>query len=117
MKQICARENSDGVDICNSQDVLVEHCNHSLINCWIGSDFWGHDKTRGHVKGLAFKNVAVTGRTVPEIRLNGCDETHLIEDVRIENLRMQGRVIKCAAEARLQVNAFVKGVSFAGSVP
>ena len=26
VKQICARENSDGVDICNSQDVLVEDC-------------------------------------------------------------------------------------------
>jgi hypothetical protein len=26
VKQICARENSDGIDICNSQDVLVEGC-------------------------------------------------------------------------------------------
>ena len=26
VKQICARENSDGIDICNSQDVLVEDC-------------------------------------------------------------------------------------------
>ncbi len=26
VKQICRRENSDGVDICNSQDVLVENC-------------------------------------------------------------------------------------------
>ena len=26
VKQICRRENSDGVDICNSQDVVVENC-------------------------------------------------------------------------------------------
>ena len=26
VKQICARENSDGIDICNSQNVLVEDC-------------------------------------------------------------------------------------------
>ena len=26
VKEICRRENSDGVDICNSQEVLVENC-------------------------------------------------------------------------------------------
>ena len=26
VKEICRRENSDGVDVCNSQDVLVENC-------------------------------------------------------------------------------------------
>jgi len=207
VKQICARENSDGIDICNSQHVLVEDCflrnnddevcvktispppamesgnivvrrcvvwndrarglgitsetranisnvlfkdcdiihdfsgggecsalavlvsdsgtmsdirfenirvndsRNVLINCWIGADMWGHDKTRGHIKGVTFKDIIVTGKTAPVMKLTGCDDTHMIEDVRIENLRIQGIPIRNVETAKLQTNAYVRGLA------
>ncbi len=208
VKEICARENSDGVDICNSQDVLVEDCflrnnddevcvkttspppasesknivvrrvvvwndrarglgitsetraniahvlfqdcdvihdfsaggdcaalavlvsdsgtmsdirfenircedvRNTLVNCWIGADMWGHDKTRGHVKGVTFKDIRVTGSTFPVSKLAGFDEAHLVEDVTFENLLIQGTLIGDAQAARLQVGAHVRRVKF-----
>ena len=53
----------------------------------------------------------VTGKTVPVMKLTGCDDTHLIEDVRIENLRIQGSPIRNAKTAKLQTNAYVRNVA------
>jgi hypothetical protein len=211
VKQICARENSDGVDICNSQDVLVEDCflrnnddevcvktvspppamesrnvvvrrtvvwndrarglgitsetradishvlfkdcdiihdfsqggdcaalavlvsdsgtmsdirfedircedvRSTLVNCWIGADMWGHDKTRGHVKGVTFKDIQVTGGMFPRSKLTGFDETHLVEDVTFEGLRIHGKPIGDARAARLETNAHVRRINFVPS--
>jgi polygalacturonase len=208
VKEICARENSDGVDICNSQDVLVEDCflrnnddevcvktvspppasesknivvrrvvvwndrarglgitsetraniahvlfqdcdiihdlsaggdcaalavlvsdsgtmsdirfedircedvRNTLVNCWIGADMWGHDKTRGHIKGVTFKDIRVTGSTFPVSKLTGFDEAHVVEDVTFEHLQIQGKPIGDAQAARLQIGAHVRGVKF-----
>jgi len=76
---------------------------------------WGHDKTRGHIKGVTFKDIMVTEKTVPVMKLNGGDDAHLIEDVRIENLQMQGTRIGNAEKAKLQTNAYVRGLAFVAS--
>ena len=208
VKEICARENSDGIDICNSQDVLVENCflrnnddevcvktispppamesknivvrrvvvwndrarglgitsetranisnvlfqdcdiihnwsqggdcaalavlvsdsgtmsdirfddircediRSTLVNCWIGADMWGHDKARGHIKGVTFKDILVTGKVFPVSKLTGFDDAHLIEDVTFERLQIQGKLIGDASAAKLQTNASVHGVKF-----
>jgi hypothetical protein len=207
-KQICARENSDGVDISNSQDVLVEGCflrnnddevcvktllpppampskniivrrcvvwnerarglgitcetradisnvlfedcdiihdfsngfdcaslaivvsdsgtmsdirfenircedvRNTLLNCQIAEDRWGHDKARGRIKGVTFKDVQVIGKTFPVSKLTGFDATHLVEDVTFERLRIQGNLIRDAKAARLQTNVYVRRVIF-----
>lgn len=208
VKQICARENSDGVDICNSQDVLVEDCflrnnddevcvktlsappamesknivvrrivvwndrarglgitsetranisnvlfqdcdiihdfsrggdcaalavlvsdsgtmndirfenircedvRNTLVNCWIGADMWGHDETRGRIKGVTFKDVQVTGHVFPVSKLSGFDADHLVEDVTFERLQIHGKPIGDAQAARLQTNAHVRRIKF-----
>ena len=208
VKQICARENSDGVDICNSRDVLVEDCflrnnddevcvkaispppamesknivvrrnvvwndrarglgitsetranisnvlfqdcdiihdfsqggdcaalavlvsdsgtmsdirfedircedvRNTLVNCWIGADMWGHDKSRGQIKGVTFEDIQVTGPVFPVSKLTGFDDAHLVEDVTFERLQIQGKPIGDAAAARLQTNSYVRRVKF-----
>lgn len=94
------------------EDIRVENCQNTLINCWIGADMWGKDTTRGHIKGVTFKNITVTGNTDPVLKLNGFDGEHQIEDVRIQNLRMRGRIITGKESVKLQTNAFVKGLIF-----
>ena len=73
---------------------------------------WGHDKVRGHVKGVMFKDISASGRVFPASKLAGFDDAHLIEDVTFERLQIQGRSIGDAATARLQTNAHVRGVRF-----
>jgi hypothetical protein len=93
------------------ENIRVEDCRNTLVNCWIGADMWGHDKTRGHIKGVTFKDIVVTGKTFPVMKLNGYDDAHLIEDVRIENLRINGSPIRGAETAKLQTNAYVRGLA------
>lgn len=94
------------------EDIRVEDCRNTLVNGWIGADRWGHDKTRGYIKGVTFKDIIVTGRSVPVMKLTGCDDAHRIEDVRIENVQIQGTRIGNAEAARLQTNAYVRGLAF-----
>ena len=94
------------------ENIRVEDCRNTLVNCWIGADMWGHDKTRGRIQGVTFKDITVTGKTFPALKLSGCDATHRIEDVHFEGLRIQGSLIADARAAKLQTNAFVGGVVF-----
>ncbi len=87
------------------ENIRCEDVRNTLVNCWIGADMWGHDKTRGHVKGVTFKDIRVTGSTFPVSKLAGFDEAHLVEDVTFENLLIQGTLIGDAQAARLQVGA------------
>lgn len=48
---------------------------------------------RGHIRNVRFRNIAVTGPKLPKSYLVGYDDTHGIENVRIENLRFNGRRI------------------------
>jgi len=208
IKQICQRENSDGIDICNSQDVLVEDCflrnnddeicvktttaapdletknilvrncvvwnerarglgitsetraniadvvfrdcdiihdfskggdcsslailvsdsgtmsnicfenirvddvNDTLINCWIGADMWGKDNIRGNIKGVVFKDISVTGGNFPLSKISGFDETHMVEDVLIENLNILGGKITDLEAGKFKVSQFAKDVRF-----
>ncbi|MGA2620106.1 MAG: glycosyl hydrolase family 28 protein [Thermoguttaceae bacterium] len=93
------------------QNIRVDDV-QSLIRCWIGQDMWGHDPQRGHVDGVLFKNISVTGPHFPTSALTGCDATHLIQNVTFDNLRIQGRAIRTQEEGRISTNPFVKNVLF-----
>ena len=47
------------------------------------------------------------------MKLTGCDDAHLIENVRIENLRIQGSLTRGAEPVKLQTNAYVRGLAIA----
>ena len=94
------------------ENIRCEDVRHTLVNCWIGADMWGHDKTRGHIKGVTFKGIQVTGPVFPVSRLAGFDDAHLVEDVTFERLQIQGKPIGNAAAARLQTNSYVRRVKF-----
>ncbi len=95
------------------EGIRVEDCRNTLVNCWIGADMWGHDKIRGHIKGVTFKDIVVMGKAIPVMKLTGCDDAHLIENVRIENLRIQGSLTRGAEPVKLQTNAYVRGLAIA----
>ncbi|UCC96525.1 MAG: hypothetical protein JSW66_11855 [Phycisphaerales bacterium] len=51
---------------------------------------------RGHIRNVHFRNIAVTGRELAKSYLVGYDDTHGVENVRIENLQFNGRRIESA---------------------
>jgi polygalacturonase len=93
-------------------DIRCEDVRNTLINCWIGADMWGHDQTRGRIKGAVFQDIQVVGKTFPVSKLTGFDETHLIEDVTIERLRIQGNLIGDAEAGKFKVNPQVRNLRF-----
>jgi hypothetical protein len=208
IKQICRRENSDGIDLCNTQDALVEDCflrnnddevcvkatspapaqesrnilvrncviwnerarglgitsetrtnisdvvfkdcdiihdfssggdcaslavlvsdsgvmknirfenihvndvHNTLFNGWIGADFWGHDKERGHVDGVILKNITVTSSGFPVSRIAGFDPSHLFENVTFENVHINETDVTNLENGHIQTNEYVQKVRF-----
>jgi hypothetical protein len=83
-----------------------------LIHCWIGQDMWGQDSQRGHVDGVLFKNITVTGPDFPRSRLLGFDATHLIENVAFKNVRILGKTILSQQDGKISTNPFVRNLRF-----
>ena len=76
------------------EDIRCDDIQNTLVNCWIGGrHVRGHDKTRGHIVGLTFKDIQVTGQVFPISKLNGFDDAHLVEDVTFERVKIQGKLI------------------------
>ena len=94
------------------EDIRIEDIKSTLLFCWIGKEMWGHDLDRGHLKGVTYKNITVTGNTFPTSQFSGYDATHLIEDVTIDHLVIQGKPIANAEEGRISTNSFVRNLRF-----
>jgi hypothetical protein len=105
---------SDSATVSNIsfRGIRVEDCENKLIRMWIGSDVWGHDPNRGQIKHVSFYNVSVVSGPNPQSEILGFDNTHLIEDVRIEKLRIHGMQINNKTQGNFQNNAFVRGLRF-----
>lgn len=94
------------------ENIRIEEARNTLIRCWVGKDMWGHDPERGHVSGAVFKAVTYSGAGQPSVRMDGCDATHLIENVTFENLKIGGKLIENAEQGKIKLNPFVRNVRF-----
>jgi polygalacturonase len=71
---------------------------------------WNRDSDRGTVDGVTLRNVHVTGKPFPPSRIQGFDANHPVKDVKIENLRINNRLIRTVEEASIIVKPFVEGL-------
>jgi hypothetical protein len=78
-----------------------------LISLWIDKAVWSRDAERGHIQNVRFKNINVTSPSL-RVELKGFDETHQIEDVVFDGVRVNGKPLSVAD---LKTNAFVRAVS------
>ncbi len=73
------------------------------------------DKEAGTVRDVTFKDISVTGKTMPPSAFTGLDAAHDVWGVTIENLRFNGRAITGAGDAHLQIGKYVQDVRFVAS--
>jgi len=78
-----------------------------LISLWIGKFVWTRDQERGHIQGVAFKDIVAVADPL-RIELNGFDEAHTVTDVVFQEVRVNGRPL---ARGDVKANAFVQNVS------
>ena len=81
-----------------------------LIELVIYKIMYSHDKEPGRIKNVYFKDIAVIGEDFPPSNFHGFDETHLVEDVTIENLTIHGKHITSNVEGHFTVNPYVRGL-------
>jgi polygalacturonase len=76
---------------------------------------YSKDAERGTVRDVVFSDIAVIGPQLPPSSFRGFDAEHGVEGVTIANLRLNGRPVSSAAEARLQIGPHVSSVEFTGA--
>jgi len=70
------------------------------------------DEQRGTVRDVVFKDVSVRGKPMPPSSFAGLDTDHDVKGVTIENLRVNGRLVNTAEDARLKLGKYVQDVRF-----
>jgi hypothetical protein len=68
---------------------------------------WSRDTIRGRVDDIRFEDITVTAGTTPELFFAGLDAEHMVQDVHIINLCINGQRIRSLQEAHCIVRPFV----------
>jgi hypothetical protein len=80
------------------EDIRIEHCYDKLIDFRISLSRYSTDKERGRIRGVILRNIHWTrttfnpGYTISLI--GGWDADHTIEDIQIENFRIDGQPVR-----------------------
>ena len=82
----------------------------ALLVVEIVGTMWSKDTQRGTARNITFRNIDVTGKPVMSSELQGFDAQHVVRNVTIENLRVNGRIMRTPQEASISVGSFVEGV-------
>ena len=83
--------------------VLQGYCNYSA--------------ERGQITDIRFENIHVTAPGLPPSRLSGFDAGHRVQQVTIENLRLNGQIVTTLAAAGITANEFVREVTIRAGAP
>jgi len=93
-------------------DIRVESTRDKLIRVRIGSDMWGTDSERGHIRDVLFKDIRFSGARLPSSEIAGFDPEHRVENVTLKRLRHRGKPIANAAQGRFAINPHTSKIRF-----
>jgi hypothetical protein len=82
-----------------------------LIVLLVGRNMWSKDTVRGRVDDIRFEDIDVAAWTTPEVYLQGCDAEHMVRDVSIRNLRVNGARVRTKDDIRFTIKPFVGRIS------
>ncbi|MBM3241695.1 hypothetical protein FJZ31_35915 [Candidatus Poribacteria bacterium] len=87
-----------------------EHKAQSVLE--IKKTHYSRDEERGRIRDVHIKDVVVTGKHFPASYFCGYDATHQVENITIENLRINGELITNAEKGRFSIKDYVSNVRF-----
>ncbi|HEY3281736.1 MAG TPA: glycosyl hydrolase family 28 protein [Armatimonadota bacterium] len=87
------------------EDLRIEEAQR-FISLWIGKAYWTRDDERGRIRGVTFRRIRAAGAN-PLVEFVGFDASHLIEDVTLEDVVVNGKPL---AARDVKSNAFVRDV-------
>ena len=82
----------------------------NLLVIVIGKNPYSQDSERGNVRDVTYADVSVTGRRAPRSSFNGLDAQHTVQEVTIDNLRLNSKPANTAADANLSVGQYVNNL-------
>jgi hypothetical protein len=71
---------------------------------------------RGRIRNVHFRNIHIAGDKLPYSTIIGYDDEHPVENVTIENLTFQGKVIRTLEEGKFRID-HARGVKFIATPP
>ena len=80
----------------------------NFLSLWINTAIWSTSKDRGHIKDILFEDITAENVLRPTVQLLGYDASHLVENVVIKNVSVNGKKITAAD---VQTNEFVKNIT------
>jgi hypothetical protein len=98
----------DSARICNVrfENLRLEE-SPRLISLWIDKASWSRGNERGHIDGVSFKSIRAQAEPL-RVEFKGFDATHVVENVVLENVLVNGRPL---IRSDVKTNAFVREVS------
>ena len=87
------------------ENIRVEEC-QKFISLWINKDVWTTDTQRGHIDGIYFKNITVTGNPA-NVQLLGYGEKNLINNVIFKDVSINGSSL---TNKQIEKNEYVTNV-------
>ncbi|MFC5406102.1 glycosyl hydrolase family 28 protein [Cohnella soli] len=94
-------------------NMRIEEEHQYAMMCLIFKDRWSVDQEPGHIRNIVFRNIHVP-QGVPSL-FHGSDAKHLVENVRIEGLIVEGREVVRIEEAGFRMNDFVGDIRLIAS--
>ncbi|HUU69883.1 MAG TPA: hypothetical protein VM186_10180, partial [Planctomycetota bacterium] len=91
--------------------VIEPHMPRECIKLDIVQDVWGKDDRRGHIRGITFRDIAISGADIPPVLIAGFDAEHPVQDVLFENVSINGRPIVSPDDHIFHMNEHVEGVA------
>ena len=80
----------------------------NFISLWINNAIWSSSTERGHIDGVVFENITADRVTNPVVQLLGYDEGHVVENVTIDNVVVNGQPVTAR---NIKSNEYVKNIN------
>lgn len=82
----------------------------TLVRMSIQADCWGKDTERGRIRDIILDGLTVEGKSLPPSEFFGADEKHLVENISLRGIRLNGKAVIDTSSLGIKTNNFVKGL-------
>lgn len=93
------------------EDIRIEDSREKLIDIKILHSQYSKDISRGQISNIAFKNISIVDGSFPVSIIRGFDADHMIKDISIQNLNVNGKKITNATDAKMVIE-LSKNITF-----